>query len=193
MKPYQIAIFFSGLERSLASSKYNLRVDECKSAAYALQAYSGMDYGKYVDTYLRDVPVEVFEQYKSRLPENWCKRAEHYFSEVNRAIKGAACWRKGDLEGYGELCFESGHSSIYNYEAGSEELKILYNIMRHTEGIYGGRFSGAGFKGCCMALINPEYAEQIEYEVTKAYLKEFPLLEGKYSVHMCESADWVTL
>lgn len=191
MKPYKIAIFFSGLERSLASSKYNLRVDECKSAAYALQAYSGMDYGKYADTYLRDVPVEVFEKYKSRLPENWCKRAEHYFSEVGRAIKGAECWENGDLETYGELCFESGYSSIYNYEAGSEELKTLYNIMRHTEGIYGGRFSGAGFKGCCMALINPDYAEQIEYEITKAYLKEFPLLEGKYSVHMCESADGV--
>ena len=193
MKPYKIAIFFSGLERSLASSKYNLRVDECKSAAYALQAYSGMDYGKYVDAYLRDVPVDVFEQYKLRLPENWCKRAEHYFSEVNRAIKGSECWRKGDLQGYGELCFESGYSSIYNYEAGSEELKTLYNIMRHTEGIYGGRFSGAGFKGCCMALIDPEYTEQIEYEVTKLYLKEFPLLEGKYSVHICESADGVTL
>ena len=35
MKPYQIAIFFSGVERALASSKYNMRVDECKSAAYA--------------------------------------------------------------------------------------------------------------------------------------------------------------
>lgn len=193
MKPYKIAIFFSGLERSLASSKYNLRVDECKSAAYALQAYSGMDYGKYADTYLRDVPVEVFEQYKERLPENWRKRAEHYFSEVGRAIKGAGFWRYGDIERYGELCFESGYSSIYNYEAGSEELKTLYNIMRRTGGVYGGRFSGAGFKGCCMALIDPVYAEQIEYEVTKAYLKEFPLLEGKYSVHMCESSDGVTL
>ena len=193
MKPYKIAIFFSGLERSLASSKYNLRVDECKSAAYALQAYSGMDYGKYADTYLRDVPVEVFEQYKSRLPENWCKRAEHYFSEVERARKGAEYWRNGDLEGYGQLCFESGYSSIYNYEAGSVELKTLYDIMRHTEGIYGGRFSGAGFKGCCMALIDPDYAEKIEYEVTDAYLKVFPMLEGKYSVHMCESADGVSL
>ena len=193
MKPYKIAIFFSGLERSLASSKYNLRVDECKSAAYALQAYSGMDYGKYADTYLRDVPVEVFEQYKSRLPENWCKRAEHYFSEVERARKGAEYWRNGDLEGYGQLCFESGYSSIYNYEAGSVELKTLYDIMRHTEGIYGGRFSGAGFKGCCMALIDPDYAEKIEYEVTNAYLKAFPMLEGKYSVHMCESADGVSL
>ena len=152
-----------------------------------------LDYGKYADTYLRDVPVEIFEQYKSRLPENWCKRAKHYFSEVARARKGAEYWKNGDLESYGELCFESGYSSIYNYEAGSEELKTLYHIMRQTEGIYGGRFSGAGFKGCCMALIDPEYEEKIEYEVTQAYLKEFPALEGKYSVHMCESADGVEL
>ena len=41
-KPYKFAIFFSGLERSLASSKFNMRVDECKSAAYALMAYAGM-------------------------------------------------------------------------------------------------------------------------------------------------------
>ena len=33
MKPYKIAIFFSGLERSLAGSKFNMRVDECRSAA----------------------------------------------------------------------------------------------------------------------------------------------------------------
>lgn len=29
MKPYKVAIFFSGLERSLKNSKYNLRQDEC--------------------------------------------------------------------------------------------------------------------------------------------------------------------
>ena len=34
MKPYKVAIFFSGLERSLKNSKYNLRQDECKAAAY---------------------------------------------------------------------------------------------------------------------------------------------------------------
>ncbi|MBK5262983.1 MAG: hypothetical protein JJE17_10530, partial [Peptostreptococcaceae bacterium] len=31
----------------------------------------------------------------------------------------------------------------------------------HTPGIYGGRFSGAGFKGCCVGLIDPDYKEQI--------------------------------
>ena len=75
MKPYKIAIFFSGLERSLASSKFNMRVDECRSAAYALMAYAGMDYGKFAETNLRDVPREIYEEYKDKLPENWRKRA----------------------------------------------------------------------------------------------------------------------
>ena len=70
MKPYEIMIFFSGIERSLSGSKYNMRVDELKSAAYALKAFSGMEYGKFGETYLRDVPREVYEQYKDRLPEN---------------------------------------------------------------------------------------------------------------------------
>lgn len=65
----------------------------------------------------------------------------------------------------------------------------MYDIMTQTDGIYGGRFSGAGFKGCCMALIDPAYEETIVKKVTADYLKAFPYLEGKYSVHMCESAD----
>jgi galactokinase/galacturonokinase len=193
MKPYQIAVFFSGLERSLANSKYNLRVDECKASAYALMAYAGMDYGKYEEAYLRNVPLEVFEQYGERLPEIWRRRAKHFYSEYHRAEQGAQAWKEGDLEGYGRLMFESGASSINNYECGCQELIKLYDIMTHTKGIYGGRFSGAGFKGCCMALIDPDYAEEIEYEVGHEYLKAFPALEGKYSSYLCSSADGVSM
>lgn len=191
MKPYKIAIFFSGLERSLAGSRFNMRVDECRSAAYAMKAFSGMEYGKFKETYLRDVPYEVYLEHKDRLPENWRKRAEHWYTEFDRVQKGAEAWRRGDIEAFGKLCFESGHSSIYNYETGSPELKTLYEIMTQTDGIYGGRFSGAGFKGCCMALIDPAYEEFITQTVTREYLKEFPALEGKYSVHICQSADGV--
>ena len=155
--------------------------------------YAGMDYDTFANTRLRDVPVEVFEAYKDRLPELWRRRAEHYYSEFTRAEKGAELWRKGDLEGYGQLVFESGKSSIYSYECGCDELKKLYEIMADTDGIYGGRFSGAGFKGCCMALIDPDKAEDIEAKVTAEYLKAFPALEGKYSFHLCESADGVEL
>jgi galactokinase/galacturonokinase len=143
-----------------------MRVDECRSAAYALKAFSGMEYGKFNETFLRDVPYETYLQYKDKLPENWRKRAEHWYTEFKRVEAGAEAWRKGDIETFGKLSFESGHSSIYNYETGSDELKTLYEIMLHTDGIYGGRFSGAGFKGCCMALIDPVFEDKIGKIIT---------------------------
>ena len=193
MKPYKFAIFFSGLERSLAASAYNMRVDECRSAAYALKAFSGMEYGKFEQTNLRDVPREVFEQYGHMLPENWRKRAVHWYGEYDRVEKGAEAWRNGDIETFGRLSFESGYSSIHNWETGSPELIKLYEIMTETKGIYGGRFSGAGFKGCCLALIDPAYEESILENVKTEYLKAFPHLAEKYSAHVCESADGVKL
>ena len=191
MKPFKIAIFFSGLERSLAGSAFNMRVDECRSAAYALKAFAGMPYGKFDETNLRDVPREIFEQYKDKLPEAWRKRATHWYTEFERVQKGAEAWRKGDIEAFGKLSFESGRSSIENYETGSPELKKLYEIMTETPGIYGGRFSGAGFKGCCMALIEPACVEDILEQVGREYLKAFPHLVGKYSAFICETADGV--
>ena len=193
MKPYKIAIFFSGLEHSLAGSKYNMRVDELRSGVYALQAFAGMEYGKFNEAMARNVPREVYEQYKSRLPETWARRCEHWYTEFERVEKGAEAWRRGDIETYGRLSFESGWSSIHNWESGAPEQIRLYEIMTETEGIYGGRFSGAGFKGCCMALIDPAYEESVAQQVTEKYLKSFPELTGKYDVFMCESANGMVL
>ena len=60
------------------------------------------------------------------------------------------------------MIFESGRSSIELYESGTENLKTLQDIFESTYGIYGGRFSGAGFNGSSIALINPE--EKTEYK-----------------------------
>lgn len=190
---FSIAVFFSGLERSLASSAYNLRQDECKAAAYNLLAYAGLEYGKFKDAYLRNVPREVFLSYKDRLPENFRKRAEHFFGEIKRAENGAEAWQRGDIKSYGKLVFESGYSSVHNYECGCPELIRLYEIMTETPGIYGGRFSGAGFKGCCMALIDPAAEEEVLARVEREYLTSFPQLEGKYLGTICHSADGVDL
>ena len=193
MKPYKIAIIFSGLERSLVSSQFNMRVDECRAAAYALMAFSGRNYDKFKNTNLRDIPYETYLEYKDLLPEPWAKRAEHWYSEMRRVELGVDAWRRGDIDAFGKLCFESGLSSIEKWETGSPELKCLYEIMTHTKGIYGGRFSGAGFKGCCMALIDPAYEESIVEQITREYVEAFPHLEKKFSIHICESADGARL
>ena len=190
---FKIAVFFSGLERSLANSAYNLRQDECKAAAYNLLAFAGLEYGKFKDTRLRNVPKSVFEQYKDKLPVNFRKRAAHYFGEIERAERGAELWKAGDIVKYGELVFESGRSSIENYECGCPELISLYEIMRRTDGIYGGRFSGAGFKGCCMALVDSAKAEDVLRIVEEKYLNIYPELKGKYVGTLCNTADGVNL
>ena len=193
MPEYEIIIFFSGLERSLASSKFNMRVDELRSAAYCLKALSGMEYGKFEETNLRDVPYETYLKYKDKLPANFAKRAEHWYTENERVEKAAEAWRRGDIADFGRLSFESGRSSIVNWETGSPELIKLYEIMTKTQGIYGGRFSGAGFKGCCMAIVDPKYEASILKTVEEKYLEAFPAMAGKYSAHVCHTADGVIL
>ena len=65
--------------------------------------------------------------------------------------------------------------------------------MTRTDGIYGGRFSGAGFKGCCMAIIDPAFREDIFKKVETEYLAAFPELKGHYSACICHSADGVKI
>ena len=193
MKPWKIGIFFSGLERNLASSKYNMRVDEVRSAAYALKAYAGMEYGKFRQTCLREVPYDVFLSFSDRLPETFRKRAQHFYSEQERVEQGVQAWRKGDIDAFGDAIRRSGESSINNWETGSEELKALSEIILRQDGVYGARFSGAGFKGCCMALFDPSFEESIESNVRRDYLKLFPALSDKYLFCSCLSADGIEL
>ncbi len=191
MKPFVIAVFFSGITRALAGSGYNTRVDELRGAAYALKAYAGMEYGAFAQTNMRDVPLEVYQAHGARLPEPWRRRAEHWFSEMARVEEGVEAWRRGDLAAFGRLCLASGRSSIENWQTGSAELIQLHEILSRTEGVYGGRFSGAGFKGCCMALVDPALAESAARSVANAYAKAFPALAEAFSAHICHSADGI--
>ena len=193
MPPFEIGIFFSGLTRSLVNSDYNLRVFECKTAAWNMLAYMDQPLKPFDKTFLRDIPKAVFEKTRIAMPQRFARRAEHFYSEYRRVRQGVTAWETGNLKLFGKLCFDSCESSIHNYECGSPELIGIYEILRSLPGVYGGRFSGAGFKGCCMALIDPAYREEITAKITEGYLTAFPQLEGKYSVHFCHSADGMIL
>jgi galactokinase/galacturonokinase len=44
-----------------------------------------------------------------------------------------------------------------------------------------------------VSLIDPAFEKSIVEQVTREYLKAFPRLAGKYSVHICNTADGVHL
>lgn len=188
MPPFELAIIFSGLTRSLVSSDYNLRVNECKAAAWNMLAYQEQPLKKLEKTFLRDVPRAIYEKTKERMPGRFARRAEHFYSEYKRVRKGVTAWESGNLALFGKLSFESCESSIHNYECGSPELIAIYELMRRTEGVYGGRFSGAGFKGACVALVDPAKREEIRKTITKGYLEQFPEYAETFEIHFCHPA-----
>ncbi len=189
MPEMEIGIFFSGLTRSLVSSDYNLRVSECKTAAWNMLAYTDQPLKVFDKTFLRDIPKETFERTRDMMPNRFARRAEHFYSEYRRVRQGVMAWESGNLNLFGKLSFDSCESSIHNYECGSPELISIYQIMRGLPGVYGGRFSGAGFKGACIALINPAYKEQIQEELTRQYLEQYPEYEQTFGVYFVKPDD----
>ena len=187
MPEFDLAIIFSGLTRSLVNSDYNLRVAECKTAAWNMMAYTGMPLRTLDKTFLRDIPKETYDLTREKMPPRFARRAEHFYSEYKRVRKGVTAWETGNLALFGQLSFESCQSSIKNYECGSEELIAIYNIMRQTDGIYGGRFSGAGFKGACIALTDPAKREEIRERITEEYLRMFPEYAETFEIHFCKT------
>ena len=112
-------------------------------------------------------------------------------TECERVKRGEAAWAKGDIVEFGKIVSESGKSSIEMYEAGSPLLIDLYNIMINTKGVYGSRFMGGGFNGACLAIIDPQYEEEIINNIKEEYSKKHPEYKDKIKLFVCQSEDGV--
>lgn len=180
---YRILVVFSGITRNLAGTDYNERVEQCHEAARKLAALSG----KREVRGLGDLPDSVFDEHSAKLSLPEARRARHFFSERFRVQRGRLLWEKGDLEGFGRLMKQSCESSINHWESGSPELIGIQRILLETEGVFGSRFSGAGWGGCCLALVAGGEAEEILISVQQKMAARFPELEGRSRVFLLES------
>nr|BAG94534.1 unnamed protein product [Oryza sativa Japonica Group] len=112
---------------------------------------------------------------------------------MKRVVKGRDAWARGDLREFGQLISASGRSSILNYECGSKEMIQLYEILLKAPGVLGARFSGAGFRGCCLAVVESGHAEAAAAFVRAEYEKAQPELVSKIPpgrrVLVCEPGD----
>jgi galactokinase len=184
---FAILAVYSGVAKALVGTSYNNRVAECLAAAQQLSEFAGTTHSE--PPRLRMIDPEHFAAYAHRLDEPLRRRATHFFSEMARVDAGEAAWRAGQLDQFGALMTASGQSSVENYECGCPQLITLYNILRETPGVYGVRFSGAGFRGNCLAFIDPAYSESIAERVARDYPSTHPEIADQYSLHLCQSAD----
>lgn len=182
-------IVYSGYSRSLVSTGFNNRVAECREAAGQIGKMSG---GSNFEV-LGDIPIEIFQKYRSRLTGNLGKRAAHYFGEVERVRKGERHWKEGDLKAFGKLMNESCSSSIYKYESGSQALIDLSQIVSGTEGVFGARFSGGGYGGCVIGLVDKNKIGSIYEEVKTRYLGVYPDVADEFGFYATKFEGGVNL
>ena len=119
------------------------------------------------------------------LYEDCLDRMEEYLAEKIALKKDL----KGDLREFGRLITTSGESSIRNYECGAPPLIELYKLLVDTRGVYGARFSGAGFRGCCLALVEPDKADGAAALVRDAYARRYPDLANSAGMMRCQLGD----
>jgi galacturonokinase len=189
LKDFEIVIVYSGISTTLIQTDYNNRVDECKVAAWLLQELGETPISPFRTVTLRDIPREVYLEHRDSLPGRFGRRADHFFSELDRVEEGVTAWTDGDIDALGAQIFASGESSIHNYESGCPELITIFETLRDAPGVYGARFSGAGYRGACIGLIDPDRKEDIAEAVHRAYPTAHPAFRNEYRVFFGRTDD----
>lgn len=116
---YSIVVVNSMAKHNLVDSEYNVRRQDCESAAHKLA-------GMYPDVRtLRDVSLEQLEVARPVLTEREYRRALHVVGECTRVMEAVWLLEANDVAGFGRLWFESHESSRVNFENSTEELDYL--------------------------------------------------------------------
>ncbi len=185
-EPLSFIAFHSGLAEPLTPANFNSRVEESLQAAQRLSEVAGLGL---TAPRLGDVPAAVFDVHAAELTPLEQRRARHYFEEAARVQAGVGAWQAGDPARLGALMRDSARSSVENYEVGATPVRDLVDLLNATSGVYGARFSGAGFRGCCIALVERDAIADIVAEVHPAYGARHPQLAELSWVLDCGSAD----
>jgi len=173
-------VVYSGVPRILTSTDYNQRVEQCRQAAQWLDPDACV---------LSDVPQEKFQQKQAAMPLSLRRRATHFYSEVNRVSQGVTAWEAGDFDQFGALMNESCTSSVEQYECGHEAVISLQQIVSRAPGILGSRFSGGGYGGCVIALIDAAQLEPTSAAILDEYREQYPDWAQDAAVYWAQPAD----
>ena len=139
--PSQLSLVIcdTGKPRALTESAYNERRTTCEQAAQSLGLPS-----------LREATLQQVESLTDPVQR---KRARHVVTENVRCIDFHNALQSQDLAQIGFLMAQS-HASLKNdYEVSCVELDVMVESANNSPGCIGTRMTGAGFGGCCIALV----------------------------------------
>lgn len=175
---YQLIIINSNKARTLADSKYNERREECDTAFALLSKF--------------DIATDLCHVHEISLAyledDILYQRAKHAVMENKRVLHAVEVLKQNNMDAFGQMLTESHISLDTDYEVSCFELNMIVHYATHFEGCIGARMTGAGFGGCCIALVETNRVQQFIAYVGKKYTEKTTL---KADFYLAEITDGV--
>ena len=164
---YTLILLNSGVSHELASSEYNNRRLSCLKGV-ELMAASHPEIKS-----LRDATPEMLEAHRPGMSDEVYKRCKYVVAENDRVLKAVEALKLKDIEGLGQLLFETHHGLKADYEVSCTELDFLVDQASKIPGVAGARMVGGGFGGCTLNLVKKENSEAFKQKIVDTYRDTF--------------------
>ena len=178
LKNNSLLIINSNKPRTLAESAYNERRQQCDNALKLIAQARPIH--QLVDATESDLDLIADPVLK--------RRARHAFSEQTRVERSADALRNGDLNTFGKWMNESHTSLRDDFEVSCPELDFIVNEFRKNPSCLGVRMTGAGFGGCCIALVATNAVGAMTEQLERSYTLRFGFAP---TFHECKTSDGV--
>lgn len=153
------------VRRELASSEYNKRRKQCEKGVAFLQDKMP---DKTINS-LRDVSLQMLEDYKNEMDPVVHKRCKYVVEENHRVLDGSDDLSRDDFNSFGKRMYASHDGLSNDYEVSCEELDVLVEEAQNIDGVYGARMMGAGFGGCTINLVEDHAVDSFTDTIIERY------------------------
>jgi len=147
LEGYEIVLFNSNVEHSLASTEYNTRRKQCEQGVEWIKPYRPE-----IKT-LRDVTMQMLELYVEPKDKTIFRRCKYFVQEIDRLTRGCVDLEHKDLAAFGRKMFATHRGLSNDYEVSCKELDFLVEAVQNNTDVIGARMMGGGFGGCTINLV----------------------------------------
>jgi galactokinase len=162
------------LKRSLASSEYNIRRQQCETGVSILQKHKPEVRG------LREVTLEFLQEHRAEMEPITYRRCDYVVKENERVLRACADLRRNDFHAFGEQMFLSHNGLRDDYQVSSPDLDFLVDAASSIPGVLGARMMGAGFGGCTINLVEQPGVQAFVEEMKSRYRQRTGIATNVY-------------
>jgi galactokinase len=169
-----IVLCETDLKRSLATSEYNIRRQQCEAGVAILRRHRPEVRS------LRDVTPEFLQEHRAGMEPILYRRCAYVVKENERVLRASDDLRRRDFRSFGEQMYQS-HSGLRDeYQVSSPDLDFLVDAASTIPGVLGARMMGAGFGGCTINLVEQQSVQTFVEEMKFRYHQRTGITNNVY-------------